>query len=663
MRVIGLTGAPPGFSNHEISELRLVDAVRAGQVVVFYDVGDTEGAREGLYYQLLAAFTGLVGDGLYGYRLLTIFSNLLALAFTYGIARQLFGTTTALLTLSMMALGYWPLFTARSIGREALMPFFASAALYYLVRGFMLPASSDEDQMPALRMAAGGFTVGLAFYVHWTSLAILVGFFLFGVYLNFRYPRIAHRQADNVGFAFLITFIIAIPFSVSMLRMRDASALSYYMAHILDALPRSIGDTFSNLFGSADPNPAHNLPGRAVFGPGGALTFLAGVLLIARRFRKPVYALVGAMLAAALLPSIIATEGPDLTRLTVAMPALYLLTGLGAAGIVHYLTGRRRRAGWVVFVLFSLLFVFGGARTLYDLDAWANSDAVFTAYHARLGRLAPHLDATANDIPTTICSHALTVNDPDLLSDRDLLAYMLHQSDLPLRYADCRNSLVIAQGGERQQIAFAYPDGPALFPERMGVWLEGAKVLTLTGLPPHAVFEFSIEAALDDLLGSFITTAPTGFAPESPGGAAPVRLPVRFGGNVTFVGYQIAGGEVYHPGETIEVITYWRVDGQAPSGLNLFVHLLFDPLGAPVAQNDSLGTVVDTLEAEDIFIQHNLLYLPQQMLSGDYDLSVGLYTMPDRVRLPVFDDEQPRGDRLFVRKIYIVGPEADGSDE
>ncbi|MBN1283985.1 MAG: glycosyltransferase family 39 protein [Anaerolineae bacterium] len=669
LRVIGLLDAPPGFSDYELSELRITNRVRAGQVTVFYDVGDEEGAREGFYYPVLVVFTGLIGDGLYGYRLLGVFAGALTMAFTYGFARRLFGPSVALLALGGMAVSYWPVHTARMVSRETLAPLFAAAAGYYLVRGLTLRPTGPGDQMPAIRMTAGGILMGMALYVHWTGIAILTGFLLFGVYLGLRYPRIAYRQSGAVGFALLTTFIIAVPFSVSALRARDASALVYYVSRLPGALPDSIAATLGGLFWQGDMNPAHNLPGSPIFGLVGAFAFLVGLAVAVRYVRKPRYALAAIMVFVALLPHAIAPGGPDFTRLTIALPALYLVAGLGMDYVIQFLTRSDRWSGARtnltaagVFAIVAALFIAGAGLTWHKMQViWAGREDVFVAYRANLGRLAPSLDATARTIPTTICSPSLTVYDPKVLSDREILRFMLHQDDLPLRYADCRNSLVLADGGKSQRIAFTYTDGPALLPAELGVWLGDAKPLDFPGLPPRSVFEVGVETPLHDLLGSFITTAPAGFAPESPGGPGPVQLPVRFGGNVTFVGYQIGSEEeVYHPGDTIPVITYWRVDGQAPSGLRLFVHVLSDPQGtAPIAQNDQLSPIVDTLLPDDIFVQYSLVYLPRPMLEGDYDISIGLYTVPDGERLSVLDNEQPRGDHLFLRQIYI----ADGDKE
>ncbi len=658
LRVWGLIGAPPGYSDDELAVLRITERVRAGQITVFYDVGDPTGSREGLYYPLLSIFTGAGGGGLFATRLLTVLVHLLTLAYLYAFTRQAFGQLEALFALGALTVSYWPVFTARMVSREALMPLFAAAAAYHILRGVTWLPVVQGDQIPALHMAVGGLMMGLALYTYWTGLVLLAVFLLFGLYLGFRYRRIAYRQAGNASFALLIAVIVAVPFSVSVLRAPEVSALTYHIAHLPEALPGSILDTVSGLFWHGDVNPVHNLPGRPLFGPVSAVAFILGAATLARRRRRPAYAAAAMMLAASLLPDALSAGGTDFTRLSVAMPAIYMTMSVGAAGAVRYLTHPKRWGGpavspRMVGLAAAGLFVVGVFSTARDLNTvWANREDVYTAYHGNLGRLAPHLDATARDLPTSICSPSLKL--PDVLSDRHILNYMLHQPDLPLRYADCNTSLVLAAGGARQQIAFTYPEGPAMLPAALSAWFNAAHALEVTGLPPRSVFLLDVETRLHDAVGRFLTMAPAGFGPASPGGVGPAALPVRFGGNLTFEGYEV-GQEAYRPGETVEVVTYWRVDGETPDEVQIFVHLLSDPGSpTPVSQSDRLGPLLDTLCPADIFVQYSSFSLPQQMLGGAYDLSMGVYRASNGIRLPVLDEGQPRGDRLFLSQVVVA---------
>jgi hypothetical protein len=66
----------------------------------------------------------------------------------------------------------------------------------------------------------------------------------------------------------------------------------------------------------------------------------------------------------------------------------------------------------------------------------------------------------------------------------------------------------------------------------------------------------------------------------------------------------------------------------------MFVHLV-DGDGQPVAQDDRLGVPAWQWRAGDRFAQLHHLTLPSDLPIGDYRLLIGLYTLPDMVRLPL----------------------------
>jgi hypothetical protein len=60
-----------------------------------------------------------------------------------------------------------------------------------------------------------------------------------------------------------------------------------------------------------------------------------------------------------------------------------------------------------------------------------------------------------------------------------------------------------------------------------------------------------------------------------------------------------------------------------------------------------------SLQAGDVVAQIHRLTLPENLGAGSYRIAIGLYTQPDGKRLPVMDNGQPRGDRLFLESIEI----------
>ncbi|MBZ0307582.1 MAG: hypothetical protein K8I82_16060, partial [Anaerolineae bacterium] len=89
LRVWDLSTLPPGFSQQEIISVDITQQIQEGAGQVFFRTGEDEG-QESFYHILNAGMTRLVGDGLIGYRILSVWSGLLTLAFLYRAARWLF---------------------------------------------------------------------------------------------------------------------------------------------------------------------------------------------------------------------------------------------------------------------------------------------------------------------------------------------------------------------------------------------------------------------------------------------------------------------------------------------------------------------------------------------------------------------------------------------
>lgn len=88
-------------------------------------------------------------------------------------------------------------------------------------------------------------------------------------------------------------------------------------------------------------------------------------------------------------------------------------------------------------------------------------------------------------------------------------------------------------------------------------------------------------------------------------------------------------------------------------GLRLFAHLSRNPDIEPALQNDILGIEASLLRDRDVFIQIISLPLPADFPSGEYFLSIGAYSDVNAQRLPIYDGEQERGNRLFLGKVTV----------
>lgn len=661
LRLWHLGTIPPGFSNAEFDTLNVTDQLRLGRIVVFAHVPGyariaTPG-QETLFSLIQSIAAQTQGDGLITLRLLSLWSGLITLALLYALARRLYNRRIALIAVALMAVGFWPVLLARLSLREAAVPLFTTATLLALVNAFHIRRDISPHPPTIAGFTALGAITGISLYAHWFGVFLAVIVTLSVAYLFLTRQRISRRAAGASAFAILISAIIVIPYAVTTLRMPELSGLAALRDALMPtSLPESILRGVMALFVQGDSSPVFNLPGRPLLDPITALLFVTGLALSLRRWRRPADFIPTIAVATALIPALLSTRPGSHLAFVGALPLFYLLAACAVLTLPDLLArvfpraSLRRALPWLMVALIAANAIWTGIDLF---AAWPARDDVQESYHASRGLLAHYLDRTAGRLPTVVCSPQLldTAAQP---GDPTMLALMMHRRNATLRFVDCANGLVIAEGGAQQQVVFTDPAMYGRMHPTLRGWLQGRPLITIPGLPPYSAFELDIAPLVENTVGRLLTTAPTGWAPESPGGPGPVTLPVRFGGNLTFLGYTRNGGEVYTPGEAVPIITYWRVDGPVPADVHIFAHVLSDP-AAIVAQTHAINVLTPSLQNRDIFIQVNYVVLPESVPPGSYDISIGAFQVDSGLRLPVFDGERVRGDRLFLYQITVTG--------
>jgi hypothetical protein len=236
---------------------------------------------------------------------------------------------------------------------------------------------------------------------------------------------------------------------------------------------------------------------------------------------------------------------------------------------------------------------------------------------------------------------------------------MMNHDTAPLRFADCQNAFVLTDGGAYQQVVFAAPQLRQLVSPEINHWLEMGD--DLDGLPDDTVIGMDVQEELAQALGVFTTTTPAAFdVAAGLTNRQPVPPPIRFGGNITWLGYVPRELRTYQPGERVPVTTYWRIEGRVPSDLTIFHHILSNPVTLLRAR-DVLSVNPRQLRNRDILIQRADIPLPDTTLPGAYAVSVGVYQSSSDERLPVVAGGQERGQRLFLYRIDVP-PAPDTAD-
>ncbi len=651
LRTHSLVALPIGFNNAEITDVQITEQVRLGGIEVFYDLNG-EG-REGLYSIAQAAVTSIFGNGLFGYKLLSMWAGLLTLAVVYALAQRLFGPVVGVAALALLATNMWMIVLGYQVLRESVVPLLVALMLLTLARTLAVYRGVHATVPDTTVFVLLGVLLGIGLYIHPVHLLILLFSMIAIAFRLFSKQRLSSQNVSYLLFSLLVMIITTMPYLISTLRLPGLSgAARIFGDYTISANSpfKAIADTIGALLFVGDSNLAFNLPGRPLIDLVSGLLVLVGILTAASQWRKARYALLLIATVFLLPAAVFSVNTPDFLTITPLMPLIAIFFGIGLNMIYRSVV---RSARLVVVVGAAVLFAFNIGWTVGDLfTTWPTTPGVNRAYHARAGHLAQYLDHTAAEIPTVVCDSEGLIESVDTLSSTNLMLLMRNRKEIPLRYADCGSGMIFVNGGARQQVIMPDPQTLARMQPYLRRWLDlGTPV---DGLPTDSALILDVSDELADAVGIFTTSAPAGYAPDAVGGAGLAVPPVRFGGNISFLGYQRDGAQVYTAGGIYTSVTYWRVDGVVPPDLRLFTHILADPAAAPVAQNDTIGVQpLQQLDARDIFIQVTFVPLPRTIPRGMYGISIGAYTSTNNQRMPVLFNDTPRGNRLFIGQINV----------
>ena len=401
-----------------------------------------------------------------------------------------------------------------------------------------------------------------------------------------------------------------------------------------------------------DPQWHYNVANLPVFDPLTSVLFLGGLFIALWRIRRLPYAFYLLWLFVTLIPGMLSEPAPHYMRTAAAQVAAYTMVGIGSAGAIGWAEGRSKnlaRLAWGVLVVIWL----GSTIVNYTnfFVVWPVNDEVRFYHQANVNEMAKYLDARpADTTPVVGCSPFLNEKEDWLRSPRQTIHFEMRRTDLPIRWNDCRDSLVFPQGGQwRQFILYLMPLAQNL-PPQITNWLTGTQPATLNNFGDSLIYNVDVRERLA------ATLAKVGHAEAVwPEENITTTLPVDFGHNVKLLGYQVEQSNL-QPGQTLNVTTYWQVIDQPPPFMTTFVHLL-DSSGQIAAQTDRQSVLADTLQPGDVFMQLHSIDLPADLPPGSLRLSIGLYSSETGQRLPLYDGETRRGDHLLLQPVTINPPQ------
>jgi hypothetical protein len=661
LRVYAVDAIPPGLTHDEVSQLDVARQFEAGDWRLLYPGGFAEDGAEVGYYPFLAGAELIWGRNSLAWRLPAIFAGMIGLACLYALAARLFNRRVALITLGVAAVTWWQILLSRVILREVLeIPLYA-LALYAFWRGFEAATQSVRPRYPWKPFALGGVALGLLQYIHTIPRGLFIVFVIFGVYLLiFQRPMFRQSWRGIVIFV-IVAEVIAAPMVITASlnpQVDNEVTLSSLQLTGEEGLVTRFQNNAAWVLGqfmfAGDDGWEFNLPYRPVFEPLAAAVFAVGVLSALLRFKRPAMALALIVLGVSLLPSIFLKSNFTFGRMTNGQIVAYACIGLGAEAIGMLASRVIPARARLPLAVGSIVILVGAGliATWHDMFvAWPAHAQTRSTYNAQLRNLGRFLDA--QDRPSSLAQCVLWIVYPwrpryHAATPQAALPYFMQREDVAVRWHDCRYSLVIPAGG---QFVYAHSDLEPLsnFLGRglKKPWLENAQ--PIEGVP--GALQVDARSALTDQQAIWDQLS-VAWPPEA-NAVSPAQLPIDFNHAVELIGYQIKPQQV-KPGESVRVITTWRVTGDVPSDLIAFTHLYRTPTEV-LAQQDQLDVDGPSLQPGDVFVQsHEFVTVPPDTPAGAYPIGVGMYRKDSGERWPIDVGNQRIADRIFLSSVQVI---------
>jgi 4-amino-4-deoxy-L-arabinose transferase-like glycosyltransferase len=646
LRTWQIDRVPPGLHYDETINAQIVrDRIFAGQPSIFYDLG---GGREGLFFLTTAAAIKLWGFTPIGFRWASLAWNLIGLAVLFALARRLLGKRVAVIALAYAATSFWSLYQGREMLRVvSLVTLTGVAALAFF---------SAWQHRRTGRFILAGALLGLTIYTYHASRVLLAVFAMLIVYLAITRRREVLAARRGLALYALSVLIVAAPLFIFLqaqpatdVRLNDLmQPLNELRQGNFEPIANTALKTLGMFVLHGDDQWHYNVPATPVFDPITGGLFVLGVLIALRRGRNVAYAYYLIALIVGLIPGMLSEPAPHFIRTSGAQFAAYTLAAIGAAETIGGSERRRRRWGWLARALVIgawVLAAIGTYRAYFVV--WPINDEVRLYHQANVTDLAHTIDASASIAPVAACSPFLNEREDWLLSSRQTLQFV-QQSATPVRWHDCRDSVVWPAGGAwREFILYFTPLDQNLPPETLS-WFDAPPV-PLNAAGDGVSFNVEANDRITTTLRN-VDRAAVAWSPEA--GGETTRLPIDFAHQVQLLGYQLAN-PIVHGGDTVSLQTIWQVTAQPPAFLTVFVHVL-NERGEIVAQIDRQSVLADTLLPGDRFMQLHKIDLPPDLPPGSYRLSIGLYTALNGQRLPLFEHSTSRGDRVMLSTVTVT---------
>jgi len=666
LRVYLLPEVPFGWHPDEATKGLMARDVLAGKYHPVFFSAFT--GREALYVYLEAVFFALFGEGMLAGRLLSAFIGVLTVALTYAVGRTMFNRRVGLLGAALLATSLWHLVASRNGYRAVIQPLVQLPAIWFLFRGWRARTPSDLRSSRAFVLA--GLFLGLTQYTY-TAARIFPFLILAVVFLTFVLaPLLVTRRWGSLLLMFGAAIAVFLPLGVYFLQHSSdfygrVEQISVFAPQFSGGDPearlwQSVKETVRMFTVWGDPNYRFNLAGRPVFGAVDGALFYAGLGLclwfIARRkgLQRVAYATLFLWLVVMLLPMTLSAEGlPYYQRAIGALPAVYFFPALALDAAAGWAERHAERVLGAVRILCNAI----GAVLIAGLGLQVCQEYLID-WHA-----ATRSDDDRRVAMVYVADYLKRVEPMDDLylsteyAQHPTLAFLAPERYDGIHWFNAQQSLPLPPEGvdATYLLLLENPPQPALLERAPDL----QKVETGYDRFDRPVFEvyrwsggaYPVPSDRSPALWSWEVT----FEPGDPHGMRhSIDLPVNFGDVMRFLGHS-RNAEAVGPGQTLEVVLYWRLLQKPDRHYSIFAHLL-DRESHIVGEFDANAYPTSFWrEGGDEML---LSYFPLQVKAGtppgEYQLEIGVYHQLTGERLPIYDEsEEMVADRLLLRPVEI----------
>ncbi len=648
LRIWQIDRVPPGLHHDEVINGQIVEnEIFAGHPSIFYS---TDG-REGLFHLTLAATLRFVGYNPPGWRLAGFAWGLIGLAAIYALAKRLLDRRVALITLAFAATSFWSIYEGRAATRSVSLIAVSALAAWAFFRAWQQPDRSGRRRW----LIAGGLT-GLMLYTYIAARVMPLVFVALLIYLAVAQWSMWRAAWRGIALYVVMAVLVAAPLVIYLEQHPTVDTRFQALTETIDAARQ--GDlapvltttlqTLGMFVWQGDPQWHYNVAHTPVFDPLTSVLFVLGFVVALWRWRRVPYAFYLIWLVVSLIPGMLSAPAPHFMRTAAAQVAAYTFVAIGGATAIGWAERRGRmwsRFAWSAVIAIWLIATVSSYHNFFVV--WPANDEVRFYHQANVSEMARVLQDSAEAAPAVGCSPFLNETERWIRSPRQTIHFLL-ASDRSVRWHDCRDSVVFPQGGQwREFILYLMPVEQNL-PRAITDWFSGATPTQFNAFDDSRLYVLDQRERLAQTVVE-VQTAEVSFAPEA--GRGTTQLPIDFGHAIELLGYHVEASPV-NAGQSIVMKTYWKATGPLPPFLTVFVHLL-DQNGSIVAQIDRESVLADTLQPGDVFMQLHQIDLPPDLPPGTYRLTAGLYASNTGQRLPLYEEDTARGDRIFWQTVEV----------